>query len=277
MKKVKIFLGLLFVVALTMTSCQTDSVTEVPEEQSEIENSEREASASYDGVTTVEHNYNYNGDRFTVKYVVNNLTGDVMETSGDVERMQSYISSGREPQGILFTNLEDIGSRAPSGQAAPSHISLDVLLFDSNEAMEAHVERAAGSPIPSTSNTSITRGAEGPCISVSAAGVGDFYFFKHAYYSTEMTSLRRLNRFYFLNHWVGSTHNDEMSSLAVFKPAERNSYTVLHKHSCFNGKSLAFYQGPGPVGLGVPNLSWFGLGWFGNWNDEVSSMYGYSW
>jgi len=274
MKKFKILLGALCIVALSITSCQTDSVSETPEEQADVEIAKRDSRGS---ITTVQHNYNYSGDRFTVKYVVNNDTGAVLETSGDVRVLESYVAAGREPQAVLFANLEDIGPRVTRGEVAPSHVSLDVLLFESNEAMESHVERLAGRAIPSTSNSSITRGAEGPCISVSAAGVGDFYFFKHDYYDTEMTSLRRLNRFYFLNHWVGSTHNDEMTSLAVFKPFNRNTYTVLHKHSCFNGKSLAFYQGPGATGFGVPNLSWFGLGWFGNWNDEVSSIYGYGW
>ena len=273
MKKIKIFLGAICIIALSFTACQTDAVTETPEEQQvDFETSERATAAS---ITTVQHNYDYYGERFSVKYVVNNDSGAILETSGDVDRAQSYLSSDRV-EAVLFTNLDDIGPRLSSDAAIADFVSLDVQLFNSLAEMESQVERSAGSAIPDTANA-VATGAEGPCISVSAFGFGDFYFFKHAYYSTEMTSLRRLDRRYFLNHWVGSTHNDEMSSLAVFKPANRNSYTVLHKHSCFNGKSLAFYQGPGPVGLGVPNLSWFGLGWFGNWNDEVSSVYGYSW
>ncbi len=274
MKKVKILLGLLCIVALSVTGCQTDTVSEVTDEQADFEIAKRD---SQESITSVKHNYDYNGDRFSVTYVVNNDSGEVLRSSGDVNRIDEYVAAGREPQAILFSNLQDIGSGLTQSQVAPTAVEFDVMLFTSNEEMEAYVERAAGSAIPDTGSASISSGAEGPCYSFTASGVGDFYFFKHAYYSTEMTSLRRLDDRYFQNHYVGNTHNDEMSSLAVFKPFNRRTYTVLHKHSCFNGKSLAFYQGPGATGFGVPNLSWFGMGWFGNWNDEVSSLYGYAW
>jgi hypothetical protein len=275
MKKIKFLLGALCVVALSITGCQTDTVNETPEEQAEFDNAKR---TSVENVTSVKHNYNYEGDRFSVTYVVNNDTGALLRSSGDVDRVAEYVAAGKEPEGILFTNLTEV-DKASSIQAAPSSVEFEVMLFSSNAAMESYVVRAAGSPLPPTGGTAVASrdGAEGPCYSFTASGVGDFYFYKHDYYDTEMTSLRRLDDRFFQNHYVGNTHNDEMTSLIVLKPFNRSTYTVLKKHSCFNGKSLAFYQGPGAFGFGAPNLSWFGLGWFGNWNDEVSSVYGYAW
>ncbi|MBC8754469.1 hypothetical protein H2O64_07280 [Kordia sp. YSTF-M3] len=276
MKRIKMYLGMLMVAALTITSCQTDSVSETPEEQTSFEATKRTAQ---ENVTTVTHNYNYNGERFSVSYALDNDSGEVLSMSGDTSRAQSLVSDDNEPQAVLFSNLQDRGDGTDlsADAIAPSNVEIDVMLFDTVEEMEAVVERSAGSAIPNDEGTALATGAEGPCISFSGSGTGNFYYYKHAYYNTEMTGLRRTSRRYFWNHWVGSSYNDQMSSLIVTKPYNRRAYTILYEHSCFNGRAIGFYQGTGAWGFGVANLKWYRLRWWRSWNDQVSSIRGYAW
>ncbi len=267
------YLGMLLIAALTITSCQTDSVSEIPEEQADAEIAKR---ASQESITNVKHNYTYNGESFSIVYTLNNESGEVLDTSGDLERAQSLVSADREPQAVLYTDLEEY-SESNADAAAPSEVVIEVKLYDSVEEMESDVERLAETRIPSTEGSDQVAGAEGPCISFSGAGNGNFYFYKHAYYSTEMTGLRRTNRRYFWNHWVGSTYNDQMSSLISLKPYYQRVYTILYEHSCFNGRAIGFYAGPGNYGFGIRNLKWYRLRWWRSWNDQVSSIKGYAW
>lgn len=274
MKKVKILFGILCIVALSITGCQTDSVSETPEEQANFEITKRTAQ---ENVTTVTHNYSYNGERFSISYDLDNDSGEVLRTSGDTDRAQSLVSSDNEPQAVLYTNLPDSGNRVDAA-AVPSQVEIDVQLFDSVEEMEAVVARSAGSQIPTDGANAVrANGAEGPCISFSGSGTGNFYYYKHAYFNTEMTGLRRTSRRYFWNHWVGSSYNDQMSSLIATKPYNRRVYTVLYEHSCFNGRAIGFYRGTGNYGFGVLNLKWYRLRWWRSWNDQVSSIRGYAW
>ena len=281
MKKFRMYLGMLFIAALAMTSCQTDSVAEQPEEQAtEVEIVERTEAVSAENVTTVTHNYSYYGERFSVSYTLNNESGEVLGTQGDTERASSVFRTSEEgPQAILFSNLADRGdNRIEPDTNSPAYVQIDVQLFDTTEEMEAEVERESQG-VPQEGE--VATGAEGPCSSLDYSGNGRFYFYKHAYYNSEMTPLRRYNRRYFRNHWVGSSYNDQMSSLIVIKPYYSRSLTYLYQHSCFNGKVLGFYQGPGSYGYGVGNLKWYTLSgwwwWRTSWNDQVSSIRGWNW
>jgi hypothetical protein len=276
MKRIKMYLGMLMIAALTITSCQTDSVSEIPEEEASFETTKRTAQ---ENVTTVKHNYSYNGERFSVSYDLDNDSGEVLSMSGDTSRAQSLVSADNEPQAVLFSNLEDRGDGTDlsADAIAPRNVEIDVMLFDTVEEMEALVERNAGSSIPNEGGTASATGAEGPCISFSGSGTGSFYYYKHAYYNTEMTGLRRTNRRYFWNHWVGSSYNDEMSSLIVLKPYDKVGYTKLYEHSCFGGRVIGFIQGTGAYGFGIRNLKWYRLRWWRSWNDQVSSIRGYAW
>ncbi len=278
MKRIKMYLGMLMVAALTMTSCQTDNVSETPEEQAGLETTKRTAQ---ENVTTVTHNYDYYGERFSVSYRLDNESGEVLGTDGNTQRASSVFRSSDEgPQAMLFSNLADRGDVADlSSSATQEYVEIDVQLFDTVEEMEAQVERTSEG-VPQEGDE-LANGAEGPCSSLDYSGNGRFYFYKHAYYNTEMIPLRRYNRRYFRNHWVGSSYNDQMSSLIVTKPYYSRSLTYLYQHSCFNGKVLGFYQGPGSYGYGVGNLKWYTLSgwwwWRTSWNDQVSSIRGWNW
>lgn len=284
MKKFKMYLGMLFVAALTITSCQTDSVSETSEEQASFETTKRTALenvAIQENVTTVTHNYSYYGERFSVSYTLNNESGEVLGTQGDTERASNVFRSSDEgPQAILFSNLADRGDNVVGPNAiSAEYVEIDVQLFNTVEEMEAQVERTSeGVP---QEGTELVSGAEGPCSSLDYSGSGRWYFYKHAYYNSEMTPLRRYNRRYFQNHWVGSSYNDQLSSLIVTKPYYSRSLTYLYQHSCFNGRTLGFYQGPGSYGFGIANLKWYTLSgwwwWRTSWNDQVSSTLGQNW
>ena len=270
MKRLKILFGVLCIVALSITGCQTDAVSETPEEETGFEITKQA------NVTNVTHNYSYNGERFSISYALDNESGEVLSTSGDTDRAESLVSADREPQAVLYTNLPDSGDRVDAADV-PSQVEIDVQLFDSVEEMEAYVERDSGTRLPTEGNSEVAARAAGPCISFSGSGTGNFYYYKHAYFSTEMTGLRRTSRRYFWNHWVGSTYNDQMSSLIATKPYNRRVYTILYEHSCFNGRAIGFYRGTGNYGFGVLNLKWYRLRWWRSWNDQVSSIRGYAW
>ncbi|QHI38004.1 hypothetical protein IMCC3317_33870 [Kordia antarctica] len=266
------YLGVLFITALTITGCQTDSVNESPEEQAKFETSERTAVAS--NTTEVKHVYNYNRETFSVSYIINNETGDVLNTTGDAGRAEELFSTDERASSVLITELEEYDGADASADTANS-VVINLEVFDSEDEMNAFVEEDGGR-IP-TGDGEYAANAEGPCSDYDIWGQGRFYFYKHWYYGAEMTPLRRTNRFYYRDYTFGS-YNDQMSSLIVLKPANKRSYTVLYQHSCFNGRRLAFYQRPGYSGFGVPNLRWYTLyrWWFWrvSWNDQVSSSLG---
>jgi hypothetical protein len=283
MKKIKILFGILCIVAISITGCQTDSVSETPEEQADFEITKRATAENNE--TVVKYNYTYNGERFSVNHTVDNESGEVLRTEGDTDRATSMFASEEGPGAILFSNLEDRGDIGDPADTAlttedPSYVELDVQLFDTVEEMEAEVERTSGGGRLPTGDEAQVSGGES-CTSAQSWGYGRFYYYKHKNYNSEMTGLRRYNRSYFRNHWVGSSYNDQMSSLIALKPYNRYIYTKLYQHSCFNGKVIGFYQGRyRGYGFGIRNLKWYKLSgwlwWRTSWNDQVSSIKGYS-
>jgi len=216
---------------------------------------------------------------------LDNESGEVVSTDGDVERAYSLLPENNGPQAVLFTNLpeEDTGT---AQDTEPAFIEIDAELYNSVEDMEAQVALYAGEALPRVDGGEVdinperdnTISFEGPCSSYNLSGLGDFYYYRHKNYSTEMTSLRRLDRYYTRNHWIGSTHNDEMSSLISVKPWNRRIYSVLYQHSCFNGRAIGFYAHYYRTGIFVRNLKWYRLSgalwWRTSWNDQVSSTLG---
>ena len=112
-------------------------------------------------------------------------------------------------------------------------------------------------------------------------GTGSFYFYKHAYYNTEMLGMRRVGRYYYRDHWVGSANNDQLSSLVVAKPENRQAVVYLYQHYCYGGRVIGFYQPQGYDSFGIGNLSWYTMSgwwwWKKSWNDQVSSTSGWAW
>lgn len=99
------------------------------------------------------------------------------------------------------------------------------------------------------------------------------------------------NAYGFMKNWVGSSNNDEMSSLYIdaFKwgnisTASRTSeayninsfYIVLFNHADYRGQAISFKANKCSPLRDVKNLKNYNFWWvFGNWNDRVSSYYGY--
>jgi len=256
---------LMFVVAI---SCQ--------QEESPVTNPEIEASAEAVNATTLEvpqeaiditHNYTYKGQTFQVIYTLNEIEKTVVKMQGDVRQAEQLFSDEKGP-GVLY--FED---------PVEDKTEINITVFDTQEELDNYLIKEKQAP---ADLATIPDQTARNCNSWFLSGVGDYYFYRHINYSTEMTSLRRLNAYYMGNHWVGSGNNDQMSSLILRKPFERNIYVSLRQHSCYGGRSLNFmltrFRG---TGLGVRNLRWFTLSrflfWRRSWNDQVSSYLGVSW
>ena len=279
MKKLKILSGILCIIALTITSCQTDTVNENLNEKDDFGLTKRVSEEA--NQTVVKYNYTYNREHFSISYTVDNESGEIINTEGDTDRARSYFENSDGPGAILFSNLEDRGSQdePTSHEPSPEYLEIDVVLFDSVEEMELEVERSSDERFPNINEAQTESGES--CTSAELGGSGIFYYYKYIYYNTEMTGLRRTYKDYFRNHWVGSSYNDQMSSFAVKKPYNRNAYAVLYQHACFEGKAIGFYQGIYAYGFDIANLQWYQMSgwlwWSTSWNDQVSSLKGYSW
>lgn len=276
MKTIKMYVGMLFIAALTMTSCQTDGVNEQTEDQAVFEANERTSAenTSFENTTVVKHIYTYNRETFNVNYTINNETGDVISTEGDVDRAEQLFSTDERASSVLITELEEYNP--DTVVETPETVTIKLEVFDTEDEMQAYVE-SDGVRIP-TPNGEYAANAEGPCNDYDIGGQGRFYFYKHWFFGSEMLPLRRLNRYYYRDYAFGS-YNDQMSSLIVLKPSYRRSYTVLYQHTCLNGRRLAFYQRTGYTGYGIVSLRWYTLYrwwfWRTSWNDQVSSSQGY--
>lgn len=287
MKNFKMYLGMFLIAALTITSCQNDTVSELPDEQADFDISKNSGNT-----TLVKYNYDYYGERFSVNYTIDNESGELLSTEGDLERAYALFPEGEGPQAVLFTNLPEDENPDEVQNDNSGFVEIDAEIFNSEAEMDAQVERYAEEAIPqeeagaddngrrdNTGQGEIT--AKGPCHSYSLSGSGKFRYYRHAYYNTEMTSLRRHYKRFFRNHWVGSSNNDQMSSLVATKPWNKRIYTRLYQHSCFNGRSIGFYRGRPWSGVYVRNLTWYTLSgalwWRTSWNDQVSSVAGWCW
>lgn len=275
MRKIKIYLGMLVVATLTITSCQTDTVAEQTSIEENVEISKRTAAEE---TVVVKHVYTYGREEFTVNYTLDSETEEVISVDGDVARAEELFSTDEQASSILVTDLEEYNEDAPV-QVIGSQV-IKIQLFDSEVEMEAFVA-ADGGAIPAPEGEYIA-GAEGPCSDFDIGGQGRFYFYANEYYSSEISNLRRYNRLYFRNHDVitAPNYNSGVSSLIVIKPYDQRSYTVLYEHSCFNGRRLAFYQGRGSFGFGIPRLSRYILNrWFLTitWSNQTDAIKGFAW
>ncbi|WP_420571617.1 hypothetical protein [Kordia sp.] len=277
MKKIKTYLGMLAIAVLSITSCQTDNV----EEQTEVEATfQSKEGTNNENVTVVKHVYNYNGEEFSVNYIVNNESEEIVSVDGDVRRAEELFSTDERASSVLVTELEEYD---PNGTIrTPESIILQFNLFDSKTEMEAFVQVNSSVMMPDEQEYATNQQFHNPCYSLDIFGEGRFYFYEDFSYGNEMVPLRRNGRYYFRNHWVGSTYNDKMSSLIVRKPSNKRSYTILYEDACMNGRTLAFYQNTGYTGYGIPSLRYYILYriWFwrtATWNNQVSSIKGYCW
>ena len=276
MKTIKMYLGMILITAFTIMSCQTDSINEQSEDQSVLKANERTdaENTSTDNTTIVRHIYTYNQETFNVNYTIDNESGDVLNTEGDLERAEQLFSTDDQASSVLITELEEYNPDTPV--ETPQEVTIRLEVFDSENEMQAYVE-SDGVRVP-TPDGEYTANAEGPCNDYDIAGQGRFYFYKNWFFGNEMLPLRRVNRNYYRDYAFGS-YNDQMSSLIVLKPYNRRSYTILYQHTCLNGRSLGFYQRTGFTGYGIVTLRWYTLYrwwfWRTSWNDQVSSSQGY--
>ncbi|WP_025742838.1 hypothetical protein [Aquimarina pacifica] len=239
----------------------------------DIENPEEEfGDIEQEEIVKISHNYYYNEREFNVTYTYNQIEDEITDVSGDLEMAETLFTKEESGTTLLFDKLEEDSKE------------ISVRVFDSEEEMTAYMEKHLELELPKEEEEGQETENKGfRCNSYDYWGHGNFYFYKHAYYSSQMNSLRRTSRRATGNHWVGSGNNDQMSSAIITKPYWYNGYLRLKEHSCYGGKSLNFYI-PGYYywsSYGIKNLSWYTLKWKWfkkiSWNDQVSSYQGWCW
>lgn len=276
MKRIKTYLGMLVIAVLSITSCQTDTVEEVTETEATFQAKENNNS---ENVTVVRHVYTYNGEDFSVNYTVDNESEEIVRVDGDVSRAEEIFSNDERANSILFTDIEEYDPEAVP--QTRENVTIKVRLFDTEDEMEAYVE-ADGGAIPTQEEGNTESVQRAPCNSIEFGGQGSFYFYRDTYYTNELTSLRKTNKFYFRNHDINIPPyaGSDLTSFIVLKPYSKRSYTKLYSVTCFRARTLAFYQRPGSFGYGIPNLHRYTLvRWFRwmSWDNHTSSTIGIVW
>lgn len=262
------FLAIFMLAAVLFTGCQKDEDPLISDTEG-IENDLSNDTQRAPEVVDITHTYVYRGQTFKVTYTLDEAEGEVLKTTGDEGMAAELFGTEEGPEAMYF---ED-----PSEESR----EITVRVFDTNEEMDAYLE--SEKIVPEDGLGIPEEGSETAryCYSWRWWGYGNFYFYKHAWYGSEMTGMRRTNTRYSGNHWVGSSYNDQLSSLIINKPVYFRAYVRLYQHSCYGGRTLNFYSRPGWTTVGVPNLKWYTLSgwwfWRKSWNDQVSSYRVWAW
>ncbi|WP_103070406.1 hypothetical protein [Aquimarina sediminis] len=250
-------------VSFFISGCETDDsvVTAKVEANDEIENIKQE-----EGIVDISHTYYYQGKEFNVTYTLNEKERNVIKTSGDVDMARTIFGREDSPKALLFE------------KPVMDSKEISIKVFDTDQEMNQYLENKGQLPKENFKNKNI----KGACSSFNYLGYGSFYFYKHAYYNTEMLGMRRTSTRATGNHWVGSTYNDNLSSIKMGIPINTKGFLTLREHICYGGKSLNFYMEDYTTSLfWIPNLQWYTLSgwwwWRTSWNDQVSSYGAWCW
>ncbi|MGG8497879.1 hypothetical protein ACQY1Q_15815 [Tenacibaculum sp. TC6] len=260
--KIKNIMWLTLIGILMFFGCQNEEISSLNKTGS-LE--EREAIDN--NVVTIDHTYNYQGSQFKVSYTYDQENNKVLGADGDVKLAQEVFGDEENAPKSLFFNNPIEGST-----------NIDVMVFDNAEELKAYTAKVAND-FPDAQRKA--GNVSSKCDSYDVSGNGSFYFYKHANYNTGMLGMWRVGRYYYRHHWVGSGNNDQLSSLVVAKPENKQAIVYLYQHSCYGGKVIGFYGGTGNNGFAVSNLSWYTMSgwwwWKTSWNDQVSSTSGWAW
>ncbi len=252
-----------FILFFMITSCDKE---ELNIEESSIENTKNlQSKAAEANIVEIVHNYDYYGEKFKVLYVLDTKESQIVKVDGDVQIAERIFGKEDAPQGLFFEDQKE------------GETTINVKVFKTNEEVDRYVEKIAGD-FPK--ETSEQQGVREACVDGSINGSGTFYFYYHINYVTEMTGIRRTNK-YFYKDWDLGSYNDHMSSLRVTKPWGRKAYIRLYQHNCYNGRTLNFYSPYYQTVAGANDLRnytlsgwWF---WRKSWNDKTSSYKVWAW
>ncbi|WP_459210667.1 hypothetical protein [Aquimarina rhabdastrellae] len=255
----------IFLFSIFIVGCQKDDgITHQNSESIEV--LKKNEAELLENIVDITHLYSYQGKDFRVTYTLNQKERNVIKTSGDTDIAQEIFGKEDAPKTLLFEN------------PIMEHTEISIKVFDSDEEMNRYLKTIDGLPKESFNSNN----NKASCNSYNYWGPGAFYFYKHAYYNTEMYSMRRTYAGATGNHWVGSTNNDNLSSIRLGIPINTKGFLNLKEHICYGGKSLNFYIHDYTTSLfGVPNLQWYTLSgwwwWKTSWNDQVSSYRAWCW
>ncbi|MDY8134900.1 hypothetical protein [Aquimarina sp. 2201CG5-10] len=251
-------------IAVFIAGCEKEDDSQVSTNPESIEAIKNAGNEEQENIVNISHQYYYQGKEFNVTYTLDQKERNVIKTSGDTDIARAIFGREDSPKALLFENPV-MGSK-----------EIAIRVFDTDQEMNRYLENNGGLPKETSDQ------GKAACSSYNYIGYGSFYFYKHAYYSTEMLSMRRTSTRSTGNHWVGSGNNDNLSSVILNIPINTQGYLRLKEHICYGGKSLNFYINDYTSALfGIPNLQWYTLSgwwwWTTSWNDQVSSYQAWCW
>lgn len=249
-------------VSVLIIGCETEDslVNESPEITKDHKN---DVNQLQENIVDISHHYSYQGKEFSVMYTLDQKERNVLKVSGDIDKARAVFGRQDSPKALLFDN-QVTGSK-----------EIVIQVFDTDQEMNRYLEKNGKLPKETFDQSK-------SCSSFNYYGFGSFYFYKHAYYNTEMLSMRRTSTRATGNHWVGSANNDNLSSIRMGIPINTQGFLTLREHICYGGKSLNFYMQDYTTSLfWIPNLQWYTLSgwwwWQTSWNDQVSSYGAWCW
>ncbi|WP_035096610.1 hypothetical protein [Aquimarina megaterium] len=263
MKLIIKFCAVSVMMLFVFTSCNKDELN--IEEPGVKSTKDLQNKASEQGIVEIVHNYDYYGEKFKVLYVLDTKESEVVKVDGDVQMAERIFGKKDSPQGLFFEDQKE------------GETTINVKVFNTNDEVDEYIVKLAGDFPKERSEQQVTKGA---CVDGSINGTGNFYFYYHINYVTEMTGIRRTNKYYYKD-WNLGGYNDHMSSLRLTKPWGRRAYVRLYQHSCYNGRTLNFYSPYYQTVAGANDLRnytlsgwWF---WKKSWNDKTSSYRVWAW
>lgn len=205
----------------------------------------------------ITYHYNYNGDRFTVVHTVDQTTSEILESTGEVEKEDDFISNSATTQNIVY-DVSRLGEQAIA----------TTYLFDSVEELEAFLGE---------DNT-----ASKSCNYWEDPGSAIFQYFEHAGHTGHLSDLTKPAARILNWNNVMSHNNDKISSFYVSGGPHSNSLNNLSYNGmirlyhdiCYGGSTIYFLTTT--TVLQVPNLAVIGPRYNRSYNnDKTSSIKGY--
>ena len=207
-----------------------------------------------EAIVNVTHNYQYYGKAFTVTYVFDNESQEILDAYGDLETAEEIFAKEQSPEGTLVTSKEE----------ETESITINMMLFDTANEIDAYLENTTENAASQLSKN---------CINGNQPGVNNVYFFEDIDYNREFTGIRGINKRLHGRQWLG-TENDKISSFYI-QSSERVQIS-FYEHSCYTGKRLTFDKGFSQF-YGVNNFTHYTLSgtwfWRVSWNDQASCFW----
>lgn len=255
---------LLLISIIFFTGCQKEEINTVEQsskESTSLEEVSKLRSNIYKKTLEVVHNYEYKGQKFRILYVLDSKGNKILKVGGDVTKARKIFGKANAPQVLFFET---------SKEKAQKKVVINVKMFQTKREADYYVRKLAGE----SKERIMEKKLPFNCNDAKYPGQGNFYFFHHAFYNSEMTGLRK-TKVHYSRDWNLGGYDNKLSSFFITKPSNFVSLVRLYQYKCFNGKVIYFFT-PKNTSLGfVGNLNYYILSWWWwwpkKWNDQTSS------